>query len=247
MAKKAKNTAKQGNFQITFEKLNEERRLREVTSEITQTNEFGYFMNSIQRLELVELYDEIVDDIRLQYLNANPKVKKVSDEAKLNIESLARHTIFELLDTALYDREHGWNMTAELLLNNYFFTEEKVVAAVSAAFIEYGKEIETEVFRPKMSYDVASSKTHKLIGTNEWDKIIVPSEVKFGIANIKSHLEIYLWDEYIKSEYHTFKLAGHSDEEIIDILNNEQSIIGFCAWCEGYREGVEQAKAEKAA
>jgi len=235
----AKKTQK-GNFQETFEKLINDKTLPKFTEEVFGTNEFGYYMNSIQRLEIIELYDDIVDDVIKEYIENNPKVKKISEKAKQNIRSLATHILFEVFDNALYDEESDWNLTAHLLLNNYFFNEENVVAGVSASISKYGKEIESEVFKPTISAEKAFNKTHKLIGTTEWDNIIVPSEVKYGISRAKNHLELYMWDEFIKSEYNTYKLMGYTDEDIIDILNSKDTIIGFCAWCEGYAEGVQE-------
>lgn len=241
MAKNAKNTKKVGNFQITFEKLNEEGRLYDVTSETIETNEFGYFMNSIQRLELVELYDEIVDDIRSEYLKANPKVKKVSDEAKLNIKSLARHMVFQILDSALYDTKHDWNLTADLLLNNYFFTEEKVVSAVSFAFEQCGNQIETEVFKPKMEWNKAYDKMLKWYAKPESNDFQVPQQVKYKLAKVKQHIDTYMWEEFLKQEYYTAKLMGLEDDGIIDLLHNPELITDFCDWCKGYAEGIEEA------
>jgi hypothetical protein len=241
MANKAKKTQK-GNFGETFEKLINEKTLHTFTEEVLETNEFGYYMNSIQRLEIIELYDSIVDDVTQEYIQNNPKVKKISEKAKQNIRSLVTHMIFEIFDESLYNEDYDWNLTSNLLLNNYFFNEENVVAAVSASISKCGKEIESEVFRPTISAEKAYDKTHKLIGTTEWDNVIVPSQVKYGISKAKAHLELYMWDEFIKSEYNTYKLMGYTDEDITDILNSEDTIIGFCGWCEGYAKGVEEAK-----
>ena len=241
MANKAKKTQK-GNFQQTFEKLINEKTLHTFTEEVLETNEFGYYMNSIQRLEIIELYDSMVDDVIQEYIQNNPKVKKISEKAKQSIRSLATHMIFEIFDESLYNEDYDWNLTSNLLLNNYFFNEENVVAAVSASISKCGKEIDSEVFRPKIDFEKAYDKMLKWYEKPEAKDYQVPQEVKFRIGMVKQHLDVYMWEEFLKQEYYALKLTGMEDANIIELFNSERMIFKFCSWCSGYIENVDESE-----
>jgi hypothetical protein len=240
MANKAKKTQK-GNFGATFENLINAKTLHTFTEEVLETNEFGYYMNSIQRLEIIELYDSIVDDVIEEYIQNNPKVKKITDKAKQNIRSLATHMVFEIFDNSLYNEEYDWYETSNLLLNNYFFNEENVVAAVSASISKYGKEIDSEVFKPTMTAEQASKKLRKIISNDEFNQLDFPIEIKYNCSSDKVRLDS-LWDEYLKSEYYVYHIMGFDDEFIIDNIATNSDVEGFSAWLEGYFEGVNEAK-----
>jgi hypothetical protein len=72
----------------------------------------------------------------------------------------------------------------------------------------------------------------------------VPQTIKFSVAKIKQHLDIYMWEEFLKQEYYTAKLVGLDDADIIDLFDSSELIMKFCKWCEGYEEGVNEDELE---
>lgn len=242
---KAKKTQEVG-FSNTFENLINDGTLTKTTEEVIETNGFGFYMNSVQKVELIDIYNDLATEYRNEFIEKNPKLKTLSNDITQCIRSMAVHSIFGILDTALDNEEHPLNQTAYLLLNNYFHSYEATVAGVSASISRDGNEIESDIFKLKlnMNWDKAYNKMLKWYVKPEATDYQVPQTIKFSVAKIKQHLDIYMWEEFLKQEYYTAKLVGLDDADIIDLFDSSELIMKFCKWCEGYEEGVNEDELE---
>lgn len=231
---------KKNGMQEAFDKLTISGDYVKVIEEVIQTNEFGYYMNSNIKDFIIEFYNDMVDVVIDEFVKENPKVKKITKSQSQSIRSLAVYAILEHLDEAIEDENHGCYDAAYLLLNNYFFTPERVSCAIAASVNKFGKEIELTIFKPKMEWEKAYDKMLKWYVKPEATEFQVPQEVKYKLAKVKQHIDTYMWEEFLKQEYYTAKLTGLEDNGIIEILDNPDTIMQFAAWCKGYAEGVNE-------
>lgn len=235
---------KQNGFQEAFDKLTTSGEYVKVTEEIIPTNEFGYYMNSNIKDHIIEFYNDVVDVVIDEFVKENPKVKKISKQQSQSIRSLAVYSILETLDEAIDDENHNWYDAAYLLLNNYFFTPERVSCAIAASVNKFGKEIPLTIFKPKMEWNKAYDKMLKWYVKPEATEYQVPQKLKYKLSKVKQHIDTYMWEEFLKQEYYTAKLVGLEDDSIIDLLDNPTTIMQFCDWCKGYGEGVNKNEIE---
>jgi hypothetical protein len=239
---------KKNGYAICWDTIIEEGRVADVMFEIVNEDVFKFFFDSKHLQYYSDMFVDAVEAVKEDFLKGKGKNKKKLTKSDITaINSMGIHFVFQMFDDLKRGDERI--QTLKDVCEKYFFdNKEFMVAGIAFALNRLKDNDELyeiqKPFTPKMSYDKAHQKNLKMMDTDEWNQIIVPADVKYSISKSKAHLDLFMWDEFIKCEYNTFKLAGHSDEEIIDILDSPQTIIGFCAYCEGYAEGYEEAQNE---
>jgi hypothetical protein len=236
---------KKNGYAIIFDKWIEgdNQKFADKVYPIVNTNNFHHFLDSVNYQTYREMYVDSIEAIKEDYLDGKGKgKKKISQKAFQSIKSMAIHFTLRMLDDLDKDDERSWEI--EHIIESYF-DNDKINFSLGLGFGLMQENIENqEIFVPKMNLDKAHKKNLKTMETDEWNNIIVPADVKFAIGKVKAHLDLYMWDEFIKAEYNTLKLMGFNDEQIIEELDSENTIIAFCYWCKGYTEGVNEHETE---
>jgi len=239
---------KKNGYAICWDTIIEEGRVADVMFKIVNEDVFKFFFDSNHLQYYSDMFVDAVEAIKEDFLNNKGKNKKKLTKSDITaINSMGIHFVFQMFD----DLNRGDERIQQLkdVCEKYFFdNKELMVAGIAFALNQLkGNDDLYEIqkpFTPTMSLDKAHKKNLKMMETDEWDNIIVPADVKFAIGKVKAHLDLYMWDEFIKAQYNTFKLMGLTNEQIIDELDCDTTIIGFCAYCEGYAEGIEEAENE---
>lgn len=75
--------------------------------------------------------------------------------------------------------------------------------------------------------------------------ISVPHELRFELAQIKEHLIVYMWENYIKTLIYRLELEGLSSDDLLEIYGPDELLEEFAHWQIGYWEGVNEALANQ--
>jgi hypothetical protein len=237
---------KKNGYAICWENIIEQGRTADVMFKIVNEDVFRFFYDSKHLQCYSDMWVNAVEVVKDEFLKGKGKGKKKLSKSDISsISAMATHIVFLGFD----DLERGDERIQQLkdVCETYFYNKkELMVAGIAFAFLQLKNDdiFTIHHFPIKAALDKAHKQNLKLMGTDEWDNIIVPADVKFAIGKVKAHLDLYMWDEFIKAEYNTYKLAGYSDDDIIDVLNDSHTILAFCAYCEGYAEGAEESVTE---
>lgn len=233
---------KKGGYQETFEKQMENRNLfADEAMKFVNGNEYSFFLDSIFFQKWNEVFLDLTEKIKSDFLESKGKGKKKFTKNDLNnIKSFAIHTFFMFIDEFKKDDERLEDI--KYVIDTYFGGNKlHFIIGIGLKFLQTELSDEIDRFVPKMDFDKAYDKMLKWYDKEEATNYQVPQEVKFRIGMVKQHLDVYMWEEFLKQEYYTLKLCGMEDEGIVDLFNSESMIFKFCKFCEGYAQGIKEA------
>ena len=236
---------KKGGYQETFDKQmeNENKELfAEEVLKFVNGKDYDFFLDSIYFEAWESMFLDVVESIKSDFLEEKSKNKKKFTKSELSdIKSLAIHFVFMMID----DLKKGDERleTIKNVTNDYFDGNKlHFTLGLGFAFLQIELSDEINRFVPKMNFEKAYDKMLKWYVKPEATDYQVPQEVKFRIGMVKQHIDVYMWEEFLKQEYYALKLTGMEDASIIDMFNSEAMIFKFCKWCSGYVENVDESE-----